>query len=202
MADDYAICLLAGGLARRMGGGDKGEIRYQGKTILAHLCERFSDAPYLFLNANGDAGRFAQYDLPVVSDILPDHQGPLAGIHAALTHIQARNQKEATQIEWLITLPTDAPLLPDHLVKDLRDHRSGHKVVSVQSHGRTHPVIGLWSVAILPDLEQALCDEGIRKIDLFTKRYDVAYLPYDTRPDPFLNLNRPEDVEALMESGL
>jgi len=190
--DTYAICLLAGGQARRMGGGDKGEIEIGGRTVLAQLIERFGDAPYLFLNANGDARRFAHYGLDVVPDILPDYQGPLSGIYAAMTHIRAHHNK----IKWLAILPTDAPLLPQGLVDDMMRAAQAQSVslVSVMSKGRTHPVIGLWSLAVFDALEAALVGKGTRKIDAFTGQIGCHYISYDEGDDPFVNLNRPDDL--------
>lgn len=193
-SQDYAICLLAGGQARRMGGGDKGELVIEGQTLLARLIARFNTAPYLFLNANGELGRFAHYGLDVVPDILPDHQGPLSGIYTALSHLVETRAK----CQWLVTLPIDAPLVPETIADDMIAHAklTNSQLVSVKSAGRTHPVIGLWSMAALPALQTALLDDGVRKIDAFTTAFGVSYLSYEGEPDPFLNLNRPEDLTA------
>ena len=196
MGDDYAICLLAGGQARRMGGGDKGEISIQGQSIIASLLSRFQDAPYLFLNANGDLTRFHHYDCPVIPDILPDYQGPLSGIYTALDHVRCVKP----DVKWVLTLPTDAPLIPASLPRDmLAAAHKGAEMVSVQSGGRTHPVIGLWPVHLCDVLGSALRDEGVRKIDKFTSDYDCHYLSYEGHPDPFVNLNRPEDLASFRD---
>ena len=193
--DDYAICLLAGGQARRMGGGDKGEITFQGKSLISHLIERFGRAPYMFVNANGDLTRFAKYQLDVIPDKLPHHQGPLSGIYAAMCHLQLVRP----DLPWLLTVPTDAPLLPPSLPDDLRKAASqtGADIVSVTSKGRTHPVIGLWSLSLLDALRHDLIDEGVRKIDQFSARHECHYLAYMGEDDPFINLNRPEDLAAF-----
>ena len=196
--DNYAICLLAGGLARRMGGGDKGEIEIAGQTVLSGLIDRFSDAPYLFLNANGDGARFAHYGLDVVPDILPDHQGPLSGIYAAMAHLRAHH----SDVSWLVVLPTDAPLLPEALAGDMLKVAQDNAalLVSVSSKGRNHPVIGLWSLSVFERLQHALIEEGVRKIDAFTAAIGCHYIAYDTQEDPFVNLNRPEDLAAYRNS--
>lgn len=191
MSADYAICLLAGGQARRMGGGDKGELMIGGQTIISRLLSQFQDAPYLFLNANGDLDRFRHYDCPVIPDILPDYQGPLSGIYAALDHVRQTHK----DIKWVLTLPTDAPLIPASLPQDMFGAvTQGAEIVSVQSQGRNHPVIGLWSVDLFEALGTALHVENVRKIDKFTANYNCQYLNYEGEPDPFLNLNRPEDL--------
>ena len=198
MSVSYSLCLLAGGQARRMGGGDKGEITLGDKTILSQLIARFSQAPYMMLNANGDAARFAHYDLDIIADLLPDYQGPLAGIYTALSHVKTHRPQD----RYLVVLPTDAPLLPASLVHDMIAAAQANNcpLVSVKSHGRRHPVIGLWSVDVFDALEQAVCVEGVRKIDAFTATIGCHYISYDEEPDPFLNLNRPDDVTAYRKA--
>ena len=96
-------------------------------------------------------------------------------------------------------LPTDAPLIPASLADDLllEAMNADADVVSVESHGRTHPVIAAWSMRLLEPLGEALIKKNIRKIDLFTASYNYKYISYDEHPDPFLNLNRPEDLKAF-----
>jgi molybdopterin-guanine dinucleotide biosynthesis protein A len=77
--------VLAGGLARRMGGGDKPMREIGGRTILDHVIERLSpQCDELVLNANGDPARFASFGLPVLADTVANYPGPLAGVLAAL----------------------------------------------------------------------------------------------------------------------
>ena len=77
--------VLAGGLARRMGGGDKARIRIGERTILERVLARIApQCAGVILNANGDPARFADTGLPVVADSVPDFAGPLAGILAGL----------------------------------------------------------------------------------------------------------------------
>ncbi|MGH7087917.1 MAG: NTP transferase domain-containing protein, partial [Stellaceae bacterium] len=68
--------VLAGGLARRMGGGDKGLRRLGGKPLLDWVIERARpQVSALALNANGDPERFAEFRLPVVPDGFPGNAG-------------------------------------------------------------------------------------------------------------------------------
>ena len=77
--------LLAGGLARRMGGGDKPMRQIGGRPILARVIARLApQCDGLILNANGDPTRFASFGLPVIPDTIENFPGPLAGILAAL----------------------------------------------------------------------------------------------------------------------
>ena len=105
--------VLAGGLARRMGGGDKALIEIGGVAILDRVLARLRPAcAGIVLNANGDPARFARFGLPVVPDSVPDFAGPLAGILAgldwAVTH--------APEIAWIVSAPGDCPFLPHDLV--------------------------------------------------------------------------------------
>src|SRR5687768_4924508 len=77
--------VLAGGLARRMGGGDKPLRTIGGVTILDRVLSRLRpQCTSVIINANGDPARFAATGLPVVADDVPDFAGPLAGILAGL----------------------------------------------------------------------------------------------------------------------
>ncbi|OQM75078.1 molybdenum cofactor guanylyltransferase MobA [Manganibacter manganicus] len=186
--------ILAGGLARRMGGGDKPMRQIGGRTILDHVVERFSpQCDALVLNANGDPGRFAAFDLPVVADTVADNPGPLAGVLAALDWA-AENRPE---IKWVVSVAGDCPFLPRDLVARLHEARMRENaaLAVAASGGRTHPVIGLWKVALRSDLRHALVDEDMRKIDRWTARYPLATVEWPAVPvDPFFNANTVEDL--------
>src|SRR5882672_3239509 len=143
--------VLAGGQARRMGGGDKAFLKVGGKTILERVLARLS--PYcspIILNANGDPARFSRYGLPVVADSVPDFAGPLAGILAGLDWA-AQN---APDIEWLVSVPGDCPFLPKDLVMRLHEARATSNVplACARSGEWRHPVVGLWPVKFREDL--------------------------------------------------
>jgi len=186
--------LLAGGLARRMGGGDKPLRTIAGRTILAHVVERLRpQCDGLLLNANGDPVRFAAYGLPVVADSIPDFAGPLAGILAGLDWLAA-NRPGA---QWLVSVAADTPFIPRDLVARLHGAREEANVplACAASGGWTHPVIGLWPVALREELRHALTVEDERKIDRWTARHGVVSVEWPTEPvDPFFNANRPDDL--------
>ena len=188
--------LLAGGLARRMGGGDKPLKEIAGRTILERAIERLRpQCDALILNANGDPARFAFTGLPVVADDVPGFAGPLAGILAALDWA-ARNRPE---IEWVASAAGDSPFLPHDLVARLHAARAaaGVPLACAESGGQAHPVNGLWPVALRADLRHALVAEEMRKIDRWTARHGVAHASWPAEPlDPFFNANTPEDIAA------
>ncbi|HXC29428.1 MAG TPA: molybdenum cofactor guanylyltransferase MobA [Stellaceae bacterium] len=187
--------LLAGGLARRMGGGDKPLRLIAGRPILDRVIERLRpQLAGLVLNANGDPVRFVEYGLPIVADSIPDYAGPLAGILAGLDWA-AEHRPDCPMIA---SVPTDAPFLPLDLVERLERAvaAEGADLACAASGGQAHPVIGLWPVHLRDQLRRALVDEGIRKVDVWTARYKLATVAFSDKPiDPFFNANRPDDLE-------
>ena len=188
--------LLAGGLGRRMGGGDKPLNLLGGKPLLAHMIERAApQVDVLILNANGDTARFDNYNLPVIADVVEGFAGPLAGIHSALQW----TQDNYPRAKWVVSFATDAPFFPVTMVEKFHQAQRTHvaQIVCAQSHGRDHPVFALWSVGLVDALLKAMVDENLRKIDLWTSRFVTHRVNFDrlTDPiDPFFNINRPEDL--------
>ncbi len=186
--------VLAGGLARRMGGGDKALLRIGGVSILERVLERLApQTSGIILNANGDPRRFAPTGLPVVADDVPGFAGPLAGILAGLDWAAAH----APEIAWIGSVPGDCPFLPRDLINRLHAARAeaGVPLACAKSGEWRHPVAGLWPVALRDDLRHALVEENLRKIEIWTSRHGVALAEWTDKPvDPFFNVNTPEDA--------
>jgi molybdopterin-guanine dinucleotide biosynthesis protein A len=188
--------VLAGGLARRMGGGDKARIEIGGVSILDRVLARLSaQCVDIIINANGDPTRFEDTGCAVVPDNVPGHPGPLAGILAGLDWLAEQDNG----VEWLLSVPADCPFLPDDLVERLHLARvkmgAGVPLACARSGEWRHPVVALWPLALRNDLRKALVDEDMRKIELWTARYGVAVADWPAEPvDPFLNVNTPEDT--------
>jgi molybdopterin-guanine dinucleotide biosynthesis protein A len=186
--------VLAGGLARRMGGGDKARIRIGGATILDRVLSRLApQCRRLVLNASGDAARFADTGLAVVSDSVPDFAGPLAGILAGLDWASSA----APDVAWLVSAPSDCPFLPKDFVARLHQARAaaGAELACASSAGRRHPVAAIWPVASREELRRALTEEGVRKVEQWTARYHLAVAEWPAAPvDPFFNVNTPAEA--------
>jgi molybdenum cofactor guanylyltransferase len=186
--------VLAGGLARRMGGGDKTRLRIGGTTILERVLARLKpQCATVILNANGDPARFADTALPVVADSVEGFAGPLAGILAGLDWAAAH----APAIGDIASVPGDCPFLPGDLVARLSAARetAGVPLVCARSGEWRHPVVGLWPVALREDLRKALLKEDMRKIEAWTARHGVAIADWPASPiDPFFNVNTPADA--------
>jgi molybdopterin-guanine dinucleotide biosynthesis protein A len=186
--------LLAGGLARRMGGGDKPMRQIGDRSILERVIARLKpQCGELILNANGDPARFARFGLPVIPDTVEKFPGPLAGILAALDWAAAHRPG----VSIVLSAAADCPFLPRDLVARLHQAllNEDAQLAVAASGGQSHPVIGLWRVALRDELRHALVQDDIRQVGRWTARYKLATVAWPTAPlDPFFNANTMEDV--------
>ncbi|MFE1602629.1 molybdenum cofactor guanylyltransferase MobA [Methylobacterium sp. ID0610] len=194
--------ILAGGLARRMGGGDKPLLRLGGPTLLERVAARLApQCPAgVILNANGDPARFAGlFPGPIVPDPVAGAAGPLAGVLAALDYAA----EHVPEVRFVASVAGDTPFLPADFVARLHAARAsaGLPLATAVSNGRSHFVDGLWPVALRQDLRAAL-DGGLRRVGQWIAGHGAAQAEWSSDPvDPFLNLNTPEDLalaEAMM----
>jgi molybdenum cofactor guanylyltransferase len=195
--------ILAGGLSRRMGGGDKGLLDLAGNSMIGRVITRIRpQVATLVLNANGDPARFATLALPVAADTVDGFVGPLAGVLAGMRWA-ARHVPSA---RWIATVSSDAPFLPDDLVPQLHAAIADKPtaVAIARSEGELHPVIGLWPIALADDLEQEL-RAGVRKVLRWTDKHGT--IPVDFAKvhvagqsvDPFFNANTPEELDEARQ---
>lgn len=182
--------ILAGGLATRMGGGDKGLRPWKGATLLDAVIARIApQAGALALNANGDPARFARFGLPVLRDPVPDNPGPLAGVLAAMLWARGCGH------ERVLTVPCDTPDLPDDLVARLVAGDAGSGAMTADADGTLHPAIALWPVALADALADHLARGG-RRVRGFAAEAGVAPVRFDgTSPKRFRNINLPGELE-------
>lgn len=191
MVPDTVGVILAGGQARRMGGGDKALLTLGGETLLARAIARAKpQVQDLIISANGEPARFAPFGLPVIADSVAGFLGPLAGILAGFEWMRA-NRPNA---RWLASFACDCPLFPADMVAPLvalaRETRSW--VTVAESGGRTHPVFAVWSAEIADTSETVLVKDGFRKVEDWIGGFPHRSLGFPADPvDPFLNVNTP-----------
>ncbi len=194
MTANVAGVLLAGGRAKRMGGGDKGLRTLGGRAIMDHIVERARpQVAALLINAHGDPERFSGYGLAVIPDVIEDFAGPLAGVLTGMEWAAANEP----QCPWVATFACDAPFAPSDLVARFLAavEDEGADMACAASQGRAHPVFGLWPVALAAELRQAMIEEDMRKIDRWTARYNLIEVDFAADPfDPFFNINAPENL--------
>lgn len=185
--------ILAGGQSTRMGGGDKGLLKLDGRTLLDQVADRLEpQVCEVALNANGDASRF-NTSLPVIADSIGDFAGPLAGVLAGLDWAASRGHSH------IVTAAADTPFFPCDLVPRLllAAEEAPIALAATPEKGRInrHPTFGLWPVELRDDLRAAL-EGGLRKVVLWTDKHGTALAEFSTDPfDPFFNVNTPEDME-------
>jgi molybdopterin-guanine dinucleotide biosynthesis protein A len=187
---DVTGIILAGGKAMRMGGVDKGLVSLAGRPMVEHIIERLRpQTRALIINANRSQEIYANYGLPVVADSFGDFAGPLAGMASGLA-------ESAT--DWVVTVPCDSPLLPPDLVTRLwaaLQHEQAELAVA-WAEGRLQPVFALLPKTLLASLRDFLAG-GERKIDRWYARHRMALADFSDSPDTFLNVNTPDEREAL-----
>ncbi len=191
--------ILAGGLGRRMGGVDKARLELAGRPLIAHAIAALKpQCAALVINANGDAGRFQPYALPIVADDPQDFAGPLAGILAGLEF----SRREKPDIADVLSLSVDTPFAPRDLAARLQAARkaTGAPIAVAASGRERHHVVALWPVALAEFLRRAVKAEGVRKVEAFAERFGVAVATWPDEPfDPFFNINTPDDFSRAEE---
>ncbi|KPU83340.1 molybdopterin-guanine dinucleotide biosynthesis protein A [Marinosulfonomonas sp. PRT-SC04] len=189
--------ILAGGLATRMGGGDKGLLMLDGQSLLSRVIERLApQVAEIVINANGDAARLKHFGLPVVADSIEGFAGPLAGVLAGLDWAASRGA------DHIVTAAADTPFFPADLAVRLlmaAEDAGVTLALAASPHPKRgmlrQPTFGLWPVALRDDLRAALID-GVRKVVIWTDRHGAALAPFShDRFDPFFNVNTPEDMQ-------
>ena len=181
--------ILAGGLARRMGGGDKGLRLFRGRPMVAHAIERLApQVDALLINANQNREAYAALGYPVIADVIDGYAGPLAGLHAGLS---------TCTTPLLVTVPCDSPFLPLDLVARLHAalELDAAQLAMARSGGWNQPVFALCRREVLDSLSAFLAAGG-RKVDAWFAALTIVEVPF---PDEsaFANINTPEELERL-----
>ena len=197
---DIPGIILAGGLSRRMGGGDKGLLMLGKTTIIERVIDKISpQVGSLAININGDSSRFPDYKLPIIPDSIKGYLGPLSGILAGMEWAFKNGNR------YIATVAADTPFLPDDLIKRLhamvksKNLNIGIAASRILSGDDVfiHPTFGIWEVALKDDLRDALANDT-RKIMFWAKKFKLDYYYFDTSDklsDPFFNINTPDDLE-------
>jgi molybdopterin-guanine dinucleotide biosynthesis protein A len=182
--------VLAGGLARRFKGEDKGLIELARRPLAAWVVGRLAagHVAEVLVNANRNLAQYAALGHPVVADHLPGNPGPLAGLLAA-----GRTARQ----EWLLSVPCDAPFLPFDLPAHLHQHALVNHVPLVRAADETgvHYAVMLMHRSLLADLETFL-QQGGRQVRAWQETQTLETVVFQTDPYAFLNVNTPEDLRT------
>lgn len=204
MSGSIAGLVLAGGLSRRMGGGEKGLQLLAGRSMISRVIERITpQVDALAINANADPAPYLEFSMPVLPDTVSGHVGPLAGVLTGLEWAA-----ELYGVTHVVTAATDTPFLPLDLVERFALLSGPERIVIARSDGNRHPVFGLWPVALRRDLADWLATSDTMKVLAWVHRHDFAFCDFEAggagTPDPFFNANTPEELaeaEAFLASA-
>lgn len=184
--------ILAGGLARRMGGGDKALLPLGDGVLLDQVMDRLTPQVDQFaINANGDTTRWVNWDCSVLPDTVEGFPGPLAGVLAGMRWAAENGASH------IVTVAGDTPFFPTDLVSQLvlATQRQGKPIALAATPDGWHPTFGIWPVDLADDLETELRG-GMRKILRWTEKHGMAQAMFPSGGiDPFFNVNTPEDLE-------
>lgn len=187
--------ILAGGLARRLGGVDKALLRLGTGTVLDGLLGRIApQCAAVLISANGDPHRFAAAGCPVIADRPGPPLGPLAGVLAGLEWLGEQGRTCP-----LLTVPGDTPFVPLDLVRRLSGAASAAAcpIARVRSEGRLHPLVALWWSALREPLRAALHGRDLRKVSAFQAEVGAIEVDWPLEAeDPFFNINTPDELAA------
>ncbi|MGZ8247351.1 molybdenum cofactor guanylyltransferase MobA [Methylomagnum sp.] len=182
--------VLAGGRARRMGGGNKGLILFRGRPLVAHALEALEAvAGRILINANRHRETYESFGYPVVADQTDSFDGPLAGLLSAM---------RAAETPYVLTAPCDSPLVTGRWLARLVETMAATQAELCAAHDgqRLHPVFLLAERRLADDLAAYLA-EGGRKVETWLRRHSLALADFSDRPELFANVNTPEELAAL-----
>lgn len=186
--------ILAGGLATRMGGVDKGLVIWEGQALVARIAARLApQVASLLIVANRNHDTYATWGR-VVADVIQGFEGPLAGLHAGLTSMSS---------DWALVVPVDAPLLPSTLAAALWPSiaEALPACVPVCAHDghRPQPLFGLYHVSHASSMATSLA-RGERTLMRWHDQAGTRWVNVGT-PDAFSNLNTPDELAGLLSPG-
>lgn len=182
--------VLAGGLAKRMGGVDKGLVEVGGRPMVEHvlaaLRPQVSD---VLISANRNQARYTAYGHSVIMDAMPGFAGPLAGIASAMA---------AARTPLLLVVPCDGPRLPTDLGARLHAALSeaGADIAVVHDGDRLQQLFALIRTRLLTEL-QAYLDAGGRGVERWYTGQHLAAADFSEVPHAFVNLNDHAERERL-----
>ena len=193
MSPQIDAVILAGGMARRMGGNDKGLVELNDRPMIQHAIDRIKpQVAQILINANRNQSRYAEFGYPVLSDEDSGYLGPLAGMITALGQ---------TQADYLMVVPCDCPLLPTDLVQRMLSaiQAEGAEMAVASDGKREQPVVLLMKPALRESMK-AFLDAGERKIDFWYAKHHCVVCDFSDQPNAFVNVNTPEQKQQLSEA--
>ena len=174
--------ILAGGQARRMNFQNKGLQLFHGKLLISYSFDALRPiVDELIINANRDLDEFGKFGVPVISDLVQDFSGALAGVLAAMTF---------TDANLLIVVPCDAPFITTMQLQHLLDeHKKNNAEITVACTGeQIHSVFLVLNTNLQSSLENYLV-QGNHKVRLWFKQHKTHFVDFGENASGFENIN-------------
>jgi molybdenum cofactor guanylyltransferase len=180
--------ILAGGLARRMGGGDKALLPLCGQPLIAHVVTAIRpQCQQLLINTNTPIEDYQRFQLPLIADSLPNWPGPLAGLLAGM---------EQAEHEWIVALPCDTPWPPADLIVRLHQARNDRLLATVTDGCQLQSAFLLAHRSLAPQLREWL-QLGHRALRHWLADTPHGVADFSDQPEAFHNANTPEELAEL-----
>lgn len=186
----YAVIVLAGGAARRLGGRAKPELVLGGVRMVDRVLAAAAGAdPRIVVGP--------QMPVPVgvhVTREAPPGGGPVAALAAALPLVTT---------DWTLLLAADLPFLTVDVLDALRAAAGGHDgALLVDDTGRDQRLIGAWSVPALRAAVPAAEAAGGAPLYGVLGRLDVVRVSWQVpagTPPPWWDCDQDDDVRRARQ---
>ncbi len=190
--------VLAGGRSSRFG-SNKALASLGGRTLVERAADALSAVYQKMLLVTNSPEEFSFLGIPMISDLIPG-KGPLSGLHAALSR---------SETPRIFLAACDMPVLDRRLIEAMALMDAPEPVIVPRFSGRLQPLHAIYSRSLLPLAERLLKGEGQQlKMAALLGQVPCRIVEEDEiraivgedladRPNPFVNINRRQELEAL-----
>lgn len=187
---DITALVLAGGQGSRVGGVDKGLLPFQGRAIVAHVCERIRpQVQTLLISCNRNPEAYGEFADGVFADTREDFPGPLAGLEAAAAHITT---------PYTLVVPCDSPKLPSTLAHDLLQALQASNASCQACYvfdGEREQYLTLLAKSSALISISAQLDAGHRSVRHWLNSVSAQPVDFSAQAEAFANFNERTDFE-------
>jgi molybdopterin-guanine dinucleotide biosynthesis protein A len=187
--NNIIAAILAGGVARRLGGIAKGALILKKQVkIIDNIIKELqkSDIKNIVISVSKNSNLYRDSCLKIIKDQRVNC-GPLAGVESVLQNLQQ-------QCDAVLFLPCDLPNITNKEIKILikKYIKSNRSVVFAKVNSDFHPLCSIIKTSELIKVSQALDSGNYKIMDLWNK---LSSSPVEfTNPDAFVNINTFDDV--------
>lgn len=190
--------VLAGGHSSRMGGGNKFQLEIGGVSLIDRVRRRLAPQVDCLVASVAQNSHLYELGMVTIADRAAD-RGPLGGMEAVFGWCSG-----VFSDALVVTVPADTPFIPLDLVGRLQSARAEKEtdIAIAASASGVHHAIGLWPAALAETISEWLTNPKHRAIKDFLKGQTHAIARFVDEPDPFFNINTPDDlIEGVRRAG-